>query len=77
MSGQKTKAELVVELNRYLLVEVHWERMLEEDLLKLCEAFERLRRDVEGVFGFLDEVLDQAPLTLVEDSKKEWKRYTT
>ena len=66
----KTKAELVVQLNRYLLVEVDWERMSEEDLQKSYVAFEKLRVDIEEVFHLLDEVP-----TIIPD-RGEWRRYT-
>lgn len=74
MSGQKTKAELVAELNRYLFVEVDWERMSIEDLQKLYAAFERLRVEIEQIFALLDEITE---ISMVPggDGKREWENY--
>jgi hypothetical protein len=72
----KTKVELAALLNRYLFIEVHWEMLPEEDLLKLYAAFEQLRVEIEQVFCFVDEVTE-TQLTVIEDGKKRWREYTT
>lgn len=56
------KDEVVQKLNQVLMVQgIHWERLPEDDLLKLYEAFEKLRFDVEEVFGLLDEASTLIP----------------
>jgi hypothetical protein len=70
------KSELANELDRILQVkDISWGLLPESDLLRLFEAFQRLKQEFEEAFALLDEVLDN-PITVVDDTKREWKRYT-
>jgi hypothetical protein len=69
------KEKIIKELNQILQVrDIHWSLLPEEDLLRLFEAFQRLKQEFEEVFAILDEILE-TPLTIVEDSKREWRHY--
>jgi hypothetical protein len=64
------KEKIIERLNQILQVrDIHWNLLPDADLVRLTDAFERLRVDVEEIFGLLDE----AP-TLIQD-KGEWKNY--
>ena len=72
------KDEVVQKLNQVLMVQgIHWERLPGEDLLKLCEAFEKLRLEIEQVFALFDEITGEAPLAPPSEDKGEWRHYTT
>lgn len=71
------KSELIEELNRILMVhDVSWQLLPQEDLERLVSAFRKLKCEFDEVFKIVDEILEQ-PLTVVEDSKQEWRRYCT
>jgi hypothetical protein len=64
------KAKLIEELNKILQVkDINWSLLPETDLLRLFDAFQRLKDEFEQLFGLIDEILDQ-PLTILEDKGK-------
>ena len=70
------KQEVVQSLNQILQVRgISWDLLPESDLLRLFEAFQRLREEVEQVFMLFDEITGETPLIAVEDSKKDWRHY--
>jgi hypothetical protein len=72
------KHEVVRSLNQILQIrDIHWTLLPESDLLRLFEAFQRLKSEVEEVFALFDEITEVS-LVRFEDgegSKKEWKNY--
>ena len=67
---QKTRQQIIEELNRFLLIDVCWDGLSEEDLSKLAFAFRKLRFELEEIFEILDEAL--IPI----QDKGEWRNYT-
>lgn len=68
-SDCRTKKELATELNRFLLIDICWDGLSQEDLVKLARAFGQLRVELEEICEILNEVS-----TPIED-KGEWRNY--
>jgi hypothetical protein len=65
------KERIARELDQFLLIRgIHWNLLPQEDLLRLHDAFEKLRVDIEEIFRLLDEAS-----TLIPD-KGGWRGYT-
>ena len=75
-SQAKLKEELIQELNQILQIRnIRWDLLPESDLLRLFEAFLRLKFEVEQVFGLVDELENTiAELSFIIE-KNTWKEY--
>jgi hypothetical protein len=69
------KEKVIEQLNQILQIrDVPWGLLPESDLLRLFEAFLRLKEEVEQVFALFDEITEVS-LVPCEDGKKEWRHY--
>lgn len=69
-----SKAELIEELNRILMIhDVNWHLLPQEDLEKLIAAFRKLKSEFDQLFDIFDQIFE-IPVPVETDSKL-WRDY--